>query len=110
MGRKVNLPSVTGLNMEGVPYSTIVFLQAVQDNLNNVDASAVYADQIRVAAPPITIRAKSAQGQALTVSSVNVASGDDYAVLVQDFERLLQSHLQLREVVDALIKQLKGQQ
>jgi hypothetical protein len=66
MGRKVNLPSVTGLNMEGIPYATTVFLQAVQDNMINIDNAAVYKDQIRAAAPTPTIRAKSAQGHALT--------------------------------------------
>lgn len=110
MARKVNIPSVVGLGIDGVPHGLTVFLQAIQDGLITIDNNVVYGDSIKAQAPQKTIRAKSAQGDAVSISGVVVASGTDYAVLVQDFDRLLQSHLALLDVVNALIEQLKGRQ
>lgn len=108
MANKISIPSVVSLNTEGMPFGTVVFLQAVEDGLKVVDNNVVYKDAITIVVPSPTIRAKSAQGQTFSISGTNVASGDDYAVLIADFNSLLQSHLQLRQTVDDLVKQIQG--
>lgn len=108
MGKKLNVPSITGLNIEGIPFGVIVFLQAVQDALNTVDSNVAYKDDITVSVPATRIRARSAQGQTFTVSGTNLASGDDYLVLVRDFQTLLEDHNALRQTVADLRNQIKG--
>lgn len=108
MARKLNIPSVVGLNIEGMPYGMIVFLQSIQDGMITLDNNVVYKDTIKVQPPAQSIKAKAAQGQAFSISGLNLASGDDYAVLVQDFQKLLTDHLALRDAHLALVEQLKG--
>jgi len=107
MGKKLNIPNVTGLNIEGIPFGVVVFLQAVHDALNTLDNNAVYKDSVTVVVPPSRIRAKSAQGQSFSVSGVNLASGDDYAALIRDFQTLLEDHIALRGLVNTLVEQLR---
>lgn len=110
MANKLNVPNILGLSTGNTAPGTLIFLQSVQDALNVVDNNTVYKDSVRVTIPASTIRARTAQGQTFSVSGVNVASGDDYVALVQNFEALLQSHLKLLEAVDTLTEQLKGKQ
>jgi len=108
MGRKLNVPSVTGLNIEGVPFGVVVFLQAVQDALNTLDSNVVYKSDITANVGSPRVRALTAQGQAFSVSGVNLASGDDYATLVSNVRTILEDHNQLRAEVIEIKNQLKG--
>ena len=108
MSNKLTIPSVVGLDTKDMPFGNIVFLQAVEDALKTVDNNVVYKDAVQVVVPQPRIQAKSAQGQAFSVSGVNVASGDDYAVLVSDFQALLTSHIELSRTVNSLVRQLQG--
>jgi len=108
MGNKLNVPSVTGLSIEGLPFGLVVFLQAVQDALTTVDNNVVYKDSVAVNVNPPKLRATRAQGQAFSVSGVNLASGDDYAILVSDFRTLLEDFNALRSEVKQLKDQVKG--
>lgn len=108
MSRKLNIPSVTGLNIEGVPFGVVVFLQSVQDALNTIDSSVVYKDDVTVNISAPRIRALSAQGQAFSVSGVNLASGDDYAVTISNLRTILEDLNALRSEVTQLKNQLKG--
>lgn len=109
MGKKLNVPSVTGLNIEGVPFGVVVFLQAVQDALNTLDNSVVYKDDVTVNVGSPKLRALSAQGQSFSVPNVgNVASGEDYAVLVSNTRAILDDLNGLRSEVTQLKNQIKG--
>ncbi len=108
MGKKLNVPSVTGLNIEGVPFGVVVFLQAVQDALNTVDNNVVYKDDVSVNVGNPRLRAISAQGQAFSVSGVSVASGDDYAALVSNVRTMLDDLNALRSEVTQIKNQIKG--
>jgi hypothetical protein len=108
MSRKLNVPSVTGLNFESMPYAVVVFLQAVEDSLKIVDNNTVYKDDVTVNIGTPRIRALRAQGQAFTVSGTSLASGDDYATLVSDTRSILEDLLSLREEVKRLKEQVKG--
>lgn len=108
MPGKVSLPAVTSLGTEGMSFGTIVFMQAVHDGLKAVDDNAIYKDSINVAPHTPRIRAKSASGQVVSISGVNVASGNDFAVAVNDSALLIQSHLELSQKFNALLEQLKG--
>lgn len=109
MARKLNVPSIVGLDLGNTPFGMQVFLQAVQDALNTVDNNAVYKDSVSLVIPPTAIRAASAQGQSFSINGTNLASGDDYVVLVQNFKTLLADHNSLREQVNTLTQQLRGQ-
>lgn len=108
MARKLNIPSVVGLSTEGLPFGITVFLQAVQDAFNVVDNSVVYKDSVNVNITQPRLRAVSAQGQGFSVSGVNVASGDDYAVLVSNVRTILEDLTTLRNQVNTLKDQIKG--
>lgn len=108
MARKVSLPSVTSLNNEGLPFSTVMFLQAVEDGVKTIDDKVVYRDSVTVNPRASLIRSGSAQGQAFSISGTNVASGDDYVALISDFRLLLQSHLQLQQDFTTLVSELRG--
>lgn len=108
MGKKLNVPSVTGLNIEGIPFGVVVFLQAVQDALNTIDSNVVYKDDVTVNIDRPKLRALSAQGQTFSVSGVNLASGDDYAALIVNTRAILEDLNALRSEVTQLKNQLKG--
>src|SRR5688572_24324080 len=108
MAEKLNIPSFVGLNVEGIPFGMVVFLQAVQDALTTVDKNVVYKDTVTVNVAPPTLRATSAQGQSFSIDGTNLASGDDYAVLCRDFGLLLNSHIALTQTVTELVKELRG--
>lgn len=107
MGKKLNVPSVAG-NIEGIPFGATMFLQAVQDALNTLDNNVVYKDAVSVNIGPPKLRAIGAQGQAFTVEGTNLASGDDYAVLVSNVKTMLEELNALRTQVSTLISQLQG--
>lgn len=108
MGRKLNIPSVLALNTEGMPQSTVVFLQAIQDALNVVDNNVIYSDTVQVTPPTPRIQRKTAQGQAFSVGGTTLASGEDFGALVNDFDLLLQDHLALRKAFSDLVTELRG--
>lgn len=105
---KLNIPSVVGLSTEGLPFGIVVFLQAVQDALRTVDQSTVYKDSVTANIAPPKMRSLSAQGQTFSISGTNVASGDDYAVLVSNVRTMLEDLNSLRNEVTTLKNQLKG--
>lgn len=107
MSKKLNVPTVAG-NIEGLPYGATVYLQAVHDALNVLDNNVVYKDELNVTVPPTRIRARSAQGQTFSVSGVNLASGDDYIVMLRDFQTLLEDHNALRQQFSDFVAQVKG--
>ena len=109
MAGKINIPSVVGLSTDGIPYSMIIFLQAYEDALKTLDNKSVFRDGINTVVPAPRIQKKSAQGHAYPVGGTLLASGDDYGMLVNDFEALLQSHLDLRQTVDQLVKEVRGE-
>lgn len=108
MARKIALPNIATFNTDGLPFGAVIFLQAVQDGLKTVDEKVVYQDDINIQEVTPRIRVKAAQGQAFTVGGAAIASGSDYGVLVRDFEALLNSHIDLTNSYNALIRQLKG--
>lgn len=108
MGRKVDVPSTSGLNIEGIPYGMVVFLQGVRDAINTMDANVVYRDDITVNVTNAKQRALTAQGQAFSVSGTNVASGEDYVNLVGNVRIMLEDLNALREEVKQLKSQIKG--
>ena len=110
MATRLNVPSIVGLNIEGIPFGMVVFLQAVQDALNTVDQNVVYEDAVTVNVPSARIRALSSQGQTFSVQGTNLASGDDYIVMRRDMQTMLEDNLALRETVNTLVNQLRGQQ
>jgi len=102
------VPSILGINTEGMPFGTVVFMQAVQDALNTLDNNVIYKDAVTQEISAPRIRASSAQGQAFSVAGVSLASGDDYAALVSDFQALVQGYVTLVQEVTALKNQIKG--
>lgn len=107
-GEKLTIPSVAGLNTEGLPFGVVVFLQAVEDALKVVDRNAVYKDTVRVNIASPRLRAISAQGQTFSVTGTNLASGDDYAALVGNVKAMLEDLNSLRQEVATLKSQLQG--
>ena len=108
MAKKLNVPNILGLDTGQTSPGVLVYLQAVQDALNTVDDKTLYRDAVTVTAPNPTIRAKTAQGQTFSVTGTNLASGDDYIVLVQNFQALLESHIKLSDAFATLVEQIKG--
>lgn len=108
MAKKLNVPSVTGIDTGNLSYGVNVFLQSVQDALNVVDTNTVYKDSVNINITNPRLRAISAQGQAFSVNGTSLASGDDYAVLVGNVKTILEDVNQLRAQVAELVKQIKG--
>lgn len=108
MARKINVPNIATFDTGTLPFGAVVFLQSVQDGLKTLDEKVVYTDQVNIQPVTPRIRAKSAQGQVISISGINVAAGNDFATLVNDFQFLLQSHLDLIESYNALVNQLRG--
>jgi hypothetical protein len=108
MPGRLALPSIATVSTEGIPFGVTMFLNAVHDSLKTLDSNVIYRDVVSVAPAVPRIRRMAAQGQAFTVSSVNLASGEDHAVLVNDCKTLLQSHIDLTSTVNTLIDQLRG--
>ncbi len=108
MGKKLNVPSITGLDTGNLSYGVNVYLQSVQDALNVIDSSTVYKDSVTVNITNPRLRAISAQGQAFSVSGTSLASGDDYAALVSNVKTMLEDLNLLRQQVADLVNQIKG--
>jgi hypothetical protein len=72
-------------------------------------AAAVTRNSIGVGLVPTqTMQRVTAQGQAYTISGVNVPSAEDYVQLIGNVQQLANDVANLRAVVNALITQLKG--
>lgn len=110
MASRIAVPNIATFDTQNLPFGAVVFLQAVQDGLKTIDEQVLYRDQVRVQPVVSRIRAKSAQGQAFSVSGVALASGEDYATLVRDFETLLNSHIDLVNAFNSLVDQIRGPQ
>ncbi len=108
MAKKLNIPSITGMDTGNLSYGVNVYLQSVQDALNIVDTNVLYKDSVNVNITNPRLRALSAQGQAFSVSGTAVASGDDYIALVGNVKALLEDHNLLRQQVADLVNQIKG--
>lgn len=108
MAKKLNVPSITGMDTGNLSYGVNVYLQSIQDALNTVDANAVYTDAVSVNITDPKIRALTAQGQAFSVSGTSLASGDDFATLVSNVKTMLEDLNLLRTQVADLVKQIKG--
>lgn len=108
MAKKLNVPSITGMDTGNLSYGVNVYLQSIQDALNTVDANAVYTDAVNVNITEPKIRALTAQGQAFSVSGTSLASGDDFATLVSNVKTMLEDLNLLRTQVADLVKQIKG--
>lgn len=109
MANKLNVPSIVGMQLDGVPQGLIVYLQAVQDALNTVDNNAVYKDALRVNLPQPRIRALTSQGQSFSVSGVDLASGADFVAMRRDQQALLEDVAALREAFNNLVNKLQGE-
>lgn len=108
MTSKLTVPSIVGLDTEGLPFGIVVFLQAVQDALNTLDTNVVYKDSINANIANPRLRALSAQGQSFSISGTSLASGDDYAVLVSNVKTILEDLNSLRTEVTNLKNQIQG--
>lgn len=108
MANRIAIPSVVGLDTEGVPLNVVMFLQAVEEALKTLDNNVVYKDQVTVNPPSPLINATSAQGQAFSISGVSVASGEDFGALVGNVQTLIQSHGQLATAFKNQVDQIRG--
>jgi hypothetical protein len=108
MAKKLNVPSITGMDTGNLSYGVNVYLQSVQDALNTLDVNTVYKDSVSVNITNPRLRALSAQGQAFSIGGTSAASGDDYAVLVSNVKTMLEDLNSLRTQVADLVKQIKG--
>lgn len=108
MAEKLNVPNVVSVVGEDTSFGMTVFLQAVQDALGVLDDNVVYKDSVSVNIPSPRLRASSAQGQSFSVSGVNLASGDDYAVLVAEHKLLREEFNNMLTVLTRLVSQIKG--
>lgn len=107
MRSRLALPSIVGLNIEGLPYGVVTYLQGVHDALNVLDRNVLYKDAVDTVVQPPRITAISAQGQAFSVSGTSVASGDDFATLVRDVKVMLEDLLRLRQAVEDMANKLQ---
>ena len=108
MAKKLNVPSVTGLNVDGLPFGIIVFLQNVENALNTIDENVVYKDAVTLNVQSPKIRAITSQGQGFVVSNTNLASGEDFGKLVTDVRSILEDLNGLRVELNTLKNQIKG--
>lgn len=106
MSRKLNIPPVASLDLEGVKPGLVMFLIAVQDALEKLDASVLYKDQIDVFVQQPRIRELSARGQSFSVSNTVVASGDEYASHVAEVRAMLLDSLDLRATLTSFVEQI----
>lgn len=76
---------------------------------SDLSSRAVLRGDVRVqVAPAPTFARVTAEIKGFTISGERVASFDDYAKLVNDVQRLGNDVALLRQVVNALIAQMKG--
>jgi hypothetical protein len=106
MSRKLNIPPVASLDLEGVKPGLVMFLLAVQDALERLDNNVVYKDQLDIFVQQPRIRELSARGQSFSVSNTVVASGDEYASHVAEVRAMLVDNLDLRAAFSSLIDQI----
>ncbi len=113
MPRKfVGIPT---LPTEGIPPGQAVMLNAVKQNLEMLigvrgsgsDAAVVRSD-ITVRMPAKVLKTTTAQGAAISISGAQVAAAADYAKLISDVQGVIAVVNQNHDILDALIRQLKG--
>lgn len=100
----------------GIPEWQFQFLNNVKQNVEiltgqrgNTGYQALVAGQVGV--QPIgdlSIRQVTATGAGFTISGVNVASAEDYAKLIVDVQTLIGDVAYIKDVLNALINQLKS--
>lgn len=100
----------------GVPEWQFQFLNGVKQNVEiltgqrgNTGFEAITSG--RVGVQPIgdlSLRQVTATGAGFTISGVNVAGAEDYAKLIVDVQTLIGDVALIRDVLNALISQLKS--
>lgn len=108
MARKLVLPHPSTLDLAALPPGLMVFLQAMYDALETVDANVLYRDQVNLFVPNTRVRDFGAKGAAISVGGTTVASGDEYVQFVAETRALLLDHNELRNTVKQLVEQLGG--
>lgn len=107
------LPSVPQV---GVPEWQFQFLNNVKQNVEiltgqrgNTGYQAIIGGQISVLPiGDLAMRQVTAQGTGYTISGQNVAGLDDYSKLIVDVQTLIGDVAYIKDVVNALISQLKN--
>ncbi len=110
--RFVGIPA---LPTEGIPPGQVVMLNAIKQNLEmligvrgtGADAAVTRSD-ITVSMPAKVLRTTTAKGSAISISGAQVAAAADYAKLISDVQGVIAVVNQNHDILDALIRQLKG--
>lgn len=108
----VGIPS---LPTEGIPPAQLVALNAIKQNVemligirgSGTDAAIVRGD-ITVRMPNKTLNTTTAEGAAIDIDGAQVAAAADYAKLISDVRGVMVVVNQYHDVLEALIRQLKG--
>jgi len=109
-GKRLVIPSVSGIGMEGVPTGVVMFLQAVQDALSLLDSSVLYKTDADVNVQDMSLRGLAAQGQSAVVGGFDAASGVDFRQLVQETKALHADMQRLHAAVKELAAKVSGRQ
>jgi len=100
----------------GVPEWQFQFLNNVKQNVEiltgqrgDTGYQAIVSGQVGVQPMgDLSIRQVTATGAGFTISGVNVASAEDYAKLIVDVQTLIGDVAYIKDVLNALINQLKS--
>lgn len=100
----------------GIPEWQFQFLNGVKQNVEiltgqrgNTGYQAIVAGQIGIQPMgDLNLRQVTATGAGFTISGVNVASAEDYAKLVVDVQTLIGDVAYIKDVLNALINQLRA--
>ena len=100
----------------GIPEWQFQFLNNVKQNVEiltgqrgNTGFQAIVSGQVGIQPMgDLNLRQVTATGAGFTISSVNVASAEDYAKLVVDVQTLIGDVAYIKDVLNALITQLKS--
>lgn len=100
----------------GIPEWQFQFLNNVKQNVEiltgqrgNTGFQAIVSGQVGIQPMgDLNLRQVTATGAGFTISGVNVASAEDYAKLVVDVQTLIGDVAYIKDVLNALITQLKS--
>ena len=100
----------------GIPEWQFQFLNNVKQNVEiltgqrgNTGYQAIVSGQVGIQPMgDLNLRQVTATGAGFTISGVNVASAEDYAKLVVDVQTLIGDVAYIKDVLNALITQLKS--
>lgn len=120
--RTPKFTAVPNISQEGLPDAQFAIFNALKENVDLLigarggDASAMAAvtrGSITVnPAPEMTMKRVSAEGAGFAINInnqiFNVAGHEDYVKLIVDVQQLANDVATLRDVLNALIRQLKG--